>query len=114
MLVKPNKNSVYVIDEMERSLHPNLFKHFIELLNQYQEISNIQVIFTTHQSEIMSQDLFRRDQIWFVESDKNNDSKIYSLDTFNERFDKKISKAYLEGRYGAIPQFKSFNINELE
>lgn len=109
-----NKNSVYVIDEMERSLHPNLFKHFIELLNQYQEISNIQVIFTTHQSEIMSQDLFRRDQIWFVESDKNNDSKIYSLDTFNERFDKKISKAYLEGRYGATPQFKSFNINELE
>lgn len=84
------------------------------MLNQYQKKSNIQVIFTTHQSEIMSQDLFRRDQIWFIERDKNNDSKIYSLDTFNERFDKKISKAYLEGRYGAIPQFKSFNINELE
>lgn len=114
ILFNKNKNSVYVIDEMERSLHPNLFKHFIELLNQYQKKSNIQVIFTTHQSEIMSQDLFRRDQIWFIERDKNNDSKIYSLDTFNERFDKKISKAYLEGRYGAIPQFKSFNINELE
>ena len=114
ILFNKNKNSVYVIDEMERSLHPNLFKHFIELLNQYQKKSNIQVIFTTHQSEIMSQDLFRRDQIWFVERDKNNDSKIYSLDTFNERFDKKISKAYLEGRYGAIPQFKSFNIDELE
>ena len=84
------------------------------MLNQYQKKSNIQVIFTTHQSEIMSQDLFRRDQIWFVEKDKNNDSKIYSLDTFNERFDKKISKAYLEGRYGAIPQFKSLHINELE
>lgn len=114
ILFNKNKNSVYVIDEMERSLHPNLFKHFIELLNQYQKKSNIQVIFTTHQSEIMSQDLFRRDQIWFIERDKNNDSKIYSLDTFNERFDKKISKAYLEGRYGAIPQFKSFNIDELE
>lgn len=114
ILLNKNQNSVYVIDEMERSLHPNLFNRFIELLNEYQKQSNIQVIFTTHQSEIMSQDLFRRDQIWFVESDKNNDSKIYSLDTFNERFDKKISKAYLDGRYGAIPQFKSLHINELE
>ena len=114
ILLNKNQNSVYVIDEMERSLHPNLFNRFIELLNEYQKQSNIQVIFTTHESSIMKQDLFRRDQIWFIERNKNNDSRIYSLDTFNERFDKKISKAYLEGRYGAIPQFKSLYINELE
>lgn len=114
ILLNKNQNSVYVIDEMERSLHPNLFNYFIELLNDYQKQSNIQVIFTTHESSIMKQDLFRRDQIWFVERNKDNDSRIYSLDTFNERFDKKISKAYLEGRYGAIPQFKSLYINELE
>ena len=46
---------------MERSLHPNLFNRFIELLNEYQKQSNIQVIFTTHESSIMKQDLFRRD-----------------------------------------------------
>ena len=114
ILFNKNQNSVYVIDEMERSLHPNLFNRFIELLNEYQKQSNIQVIFTTHESSIMKQDLFRRDQIWFIERNINNDSRIYSLDTFNERFDKKISKAYLEGRYGAIPQFKSLYINELE
>lgn len=114
ILLNKNQNSVYVIDEMERSLHPNLFNRFIELLNEYQKQSNIQVIFTTHESYIMKQDLFRRDQIWFIERNKDNDSRIYSLDTFNERFDKKISKAYLEGRYGAIPQFKSLHINELE
>ncbi len=114
ILLNKNQNSVYVIDEMERSLHPNLFNRFIELLNEYQKQSNIQVIFTTHESSIMKQDLFRRDQIWFVERNKDNDSRIYSLDTFNERFDKKISKAYLEGRYGAIPQFKTLYINELE
>lgn len=114
ILLNKNQNSVYVIDEMERSLHPNLFNRFIEILNDYQKQSNIQVIFTTHESSIMKQDLFRRDQIWFVERNKDNDSRIYSLDTFNERFDKKISKAYLEGRYGAIPQFKSLHINELE
>ena len=114
ILLNKNQNSVYVIDEMERSLNPNLFNRFIELLNEYQKQSNIQVIFTTHESSIMKQDLFRRDQIWFIERNKNNDSRIYSLDTFNERFDKKISKAYLEGRYGAIPQFKTLYINELE
>ena len=114
ILLNKNQNSVYVIDEMERSLHPNLFNRFIELLNEYQKQSNIQVIFTTHESSIMKQDLFRRDQIWFIERNKDNDSRIYSLDTFNERFDKKISKAYLDGRYGSIPQFKSLHINELE
>lgn len=114
ILLNKNQNSVYVIDEMERSLHPNLFNRFIELLNEYQKQSNIQVVFTTHESSIMKQDLFRRDQIWFIERNKDNDSRIYSLDTFNERFDKKISKAYLDGRYGAIPQFKSLHINELE
>ena len=114
ILLNKNQNSVYVIDEMERSLHPNLFNRLIELLNEYQKQSNIQVIFTTHESSIMKQDLFRRDQIWFIERNKDNGSRIYSLDTFNDRFDKKISKAYLEGRYGAIPQFKSFHINELE
>lgn len=114
ILLNKNQNSVYVIDEMERSLHPNLFNRFIELLNEYQKQSNIQVIFTTHEPSIMKQDFFRRDQIWFIERNENNDSRIYSLDTFNERLDKKISKAYLEGRYGAIPQFKSLHINELE
>ncbi|WP_443668125.1 AAA family ATPase [Holdemanella porci] len=89
ILLNKNQNSVYVIDEMERSLHPNLFNRLIELLNEYQKQSNIQVIFTTHESSIMKQDLFRRDQIWFIERNKDNDSRIYSLDTFNERFDKK-------------------------
>lgn len=89
ILLNKNQNSVYVIDEIERSLHPNLFNRLIELLNEYQKQSNIQVIFTTHESSIMKQDLFRRDQIWFIERNKDNDSRIYSLDTFNERFDKK-------------------------
>lgn len=113
ILLTENKNSVYIIDEMERSLHPSLTKHFIELLNEYHSKSNIQLIFTTHESTIMTQELFRRDQIWFVSRDELNNSNIYPLDRFNERYDKKISKAYLEGRYGAIPIFGSFDIEEL-
>ena len=72
----------------------------------------IQLIFTTHESSIMDQELFRRDEIWFVERDKNNNSNIYSLDKFKERYDKKLSKAYLEGRYGAIPVFTFFRYKE--
>lgn len=114
ILLTENKNSVYIIDEMERSLHPSLTKHFIELLNEYHNKNNIQLIFTTHESTIMTQELFRRDQIWFVSRDESNNSNLYPLDIFNERYDKKISKAYLEGRYGAIPIFGSFDIEELK
>ncbi len=60
----------------------------------------------------MDQELFRRDEIWFIERDANNNSNIYSLDRFKERYDKKLSKAYLEGRYGAIPVFRRFSFKE--
>ena len=71
-----------------------------------------QLIFTTHEDTIMNQELFRRDEIWFVERDNSNSSKIYSLDRFEERYDKKLNKAYLDGRYGAIPVFKQFTFRK--
>lgn len=108
ILLNKSEDKVYVIDEMERSLHPKLTARFIELFDQLHPEQKIQLIFTTHESSIMDQELFRRDEIWFVERDKNNSSCIYSLDRFKERYDKKLSKAYLEGRYGAIPVFTSF------
>lgn len=112
MLLNKSQDKVYVIDEMERSLHPKLTARFIELFDQLHLDQKIQLIFTTHEASIMDQKLFRRDEIWFVERDKNNSSNIYSLDRFKERYDKKLSKAYLEGRYGAIPIFSSFEFKE--
>jgi AAA15 family ATPase/GTPase len=109
-----SENKVYVIDEMERSLHPKLTSRFIELFDQMHPHQKIQLIFTTHESSIMDQELFRRDEIWFIERDKNNNSNIYSLDKFKERYDKKLSKAYLESRYGAIPVFNSLRKNRLQ
>lgn len=111
LLTKAN-NKVYVIDEMERSLHPKLTSKFIELFEIMHPVQKIQLIFTTHEASIMDQTLFRRDEIWFVERDKDNNSTVYSLDRFKERYDKKLSKAYLDGRYGAIPVFTSFNFKE--
>lgn len=108
ILINGEKNKVYVIDEMERSLHPKLTYRFMELFIELLKDNNVQLIFTTHESTIMDQDLLRRDEIWFVERNRENVSLLYSLDRFKERYDKKISKAYLEGRYGAIPVFKKF------
>jgi len=112
MLLNKGNNKVYVIDEMERSLHPKLTSKFIELFDTLHRDQKMQLIFTTHESSIMDQELFRRDEIWFVERDKDNSSHVYSLDKFKERYDKKLSKAYLEGRYGAIPVFTSFSFKE--
>ena len=109
MLLSKENGRVYVIDEMERSLHPKLTKHFIEMFNEIHKDDDVQLIITTHESSIMDQNLFRRDEIWFVERDANNNSHLYSLDRFKERYDKKISKSYLEGRYGAIPVFSTFS-----
>ena len=69
----------------------------------------MQLLFTTHESSIMDQSIFRRDEIWFIERNSDNASAIYSLDRFKERYDKVLSKAYLEGRYGAIPVFSTFD-----
>jgi len=109
ILISNEKNKIYVIDELERSLHPKLTYKFLELFFEHLKENNTQLIFTTHESTIMDQELLRRDEIWFVERNKDNVSQLYSLDRFKERYDKKLSKAYLEGRYGAVPVLKNFS-----
>lgn len=108
MLLMNKDDVVFVVDELERSLHPKLTACFLKLFDSLHDNKNIQLIFSTHESTIMDQALFRRDEIWFVERDENNSSKLYSLDRFKQRYDKRLGKAYLEGRYGAIPIFKEF------
>lgn len=112
MLMTKKQDTVFVVDELERSLHPKLTEHFLKLFMEAHDGERMQLIFTTHEDTIMDQELFRRDEIWFVERNANNASKIYSLDRFKERYDTKLSKAYLEGRYGAIPIFKQFTFRE--
>lgn len=109
MLLTERPDTVFVVDELERSLHPKLTEHFLKLFMEAHDGVRMQLVFTTHEDTIMDQSLFRRDEIWFVERNADNTSKIYSLDRFKERYDKKLSKAYLEGRYGAIPVFRQFS-----
>lgn len=112
MLLNRADDTVYIIDEIERSLHPKLLAKFIEIFDAIHKNQKMQLLFTTHESTIMDQHLFRRDEFWFVERDYQNNSIIYSLDKFKERYDKKLSKAYLEGRYGAIPVFSLFDFKK--
>ena len=72
------------------------------------------MIFTSHDLTTMNSENFRRDEIWFIERNAENASEIYSLDRFKERYDKVLSKAYLEGRYGAIPVFSTFEFSREE
>lgn len=96
-----NEEKVFLIDELDRSLHPNLCYDLIKLF--LNETESSQLIVTTHESNLLTFDLLRRDEIWFIEKDKNGASKMYSLEEFTPRYDKDIQKGYLLGRFGAIP-----------
>ncbi|NRB51040.1 MAG: ATP-binding protein [Saprospiraceae bacterium] len=99
------EEKVFVVDEIDRSLHPNLtFKLFEIFFRESQNIRS-QLICTTHESELLNQDLFRKDEIWFVKKNKHGESDTYSLEEFRPRKDKDIRTGYLVGRYNAIPKF---------
>ena len=98
---------VYVIDELDRSLHPNLSQDFLSSFIESND-SN-QIIVTTHESSLLDLDFIRRDEIWFVEKDHKGSSSIYSLEEFAPRYDKDIRKGYMLGRFGAIPMISSPN-----
>ena len=102
-----NEKKTYVIDELDRCLHPSLTYHFVKTYLKMSQKRNIQLIVTTHESRLMDFDLLRQDEIWLINKNKKGTADIYSLDEYNIRFDKKVDKAYLEGRYGGVPLFST-------
>jgi len=100
---------VFVIDELERSLHPRISRFFVEkYLNTDFKYSG-QIIFTTHETHLMDLELLRKDEIVFIEKNKENSSDIYSLVEFKPRNDLKVEKYYMQGRYGGIPFIGDFS-----
>lgn len=100
-------NKLFLIDELDSSLHPILVDGLLKIFLK-SRCTN-QLIITTHELKTLDFNLVRRDEIWFAEKNENGDSRIYSLEEFKDvaRFDKKIDKAYLEGRFGAIANIDS-------
>lgn len=96
------KCKTYFIDEIERSIHPLLIKELIKKFSHDQDTKG-QLIFSTHESNLLDQDIFRPDEIWFAEKNKEGATEIYSLSEFKEHHTIDIRKGYLNGRYGGIP-----------
>lgn len=106
------ENKTIFVDEIDRSIHPSLIYKFIELILTNNKSS--QIIFTTHEDHLLDQNLLRRDEVWFVEKDKNGATSLYSLEEFAPRKDLDIQKGYLHGRFGAIPFLGDCNLLEEE
>jgi AAA15 family ATPase/GTPase len=104
ILLSLEKPGVIYIDELDTSFHPLLTREVIKLFHNPQVNCNqVQLIFNTHDTTLLDPDLFRRDQIWFVEKKLDNASELYSLAEFSPRKNEALAKGYLQGRYGAIP-----------
>lgn len=109
--------SLLFIDEFNSRLHPLLVRSIIQLFeNPKINKNNAQLIFTTHDVWQLSNDLLRRDEIWFSEKDENGASSLYSLVEFQDKDGEKIrkdesyGKNYVVGKYGAIPKLKAFDM----
>jgi hypothetical protein len=93
--------AVIIIDEIDRRLHPQITKKYLEIFLDFKQKS--QLIVTTHETSLLDLKLLRKDEIWFVEKNKDGESSVYSLEEYKPRYDKDIRKGYLLGRFGAIP-----------
>lgn len=102
------KGGLLVSDEMDAHLHPLLTKHILSLFNSAEHNPNgAQLIFTSHNTNLLDLDVLRRDQIWFTEKDeKTAATELFSLDDFSVRKDNKVERSYLLGKFGAVPFIK--------
>lgn len=109
---------ILVVDELDSKLHPNLVGKIVSLFNSKElNQKNAQLIFNTHNTNLLKEDLFRRDQIWFTEKNKFGASKLYSLADFKSdsvRKSEPFEENYIRGKYGAVPFLSSFDyLNEM-
>lgn len=101
-----NSKKVFVIDEVDRSLHTLLTRQLLDgYLSNCSSETRAQLLFTTHDVLLMDQNLFRRDEMWVAERDTTGASNIISFSEYKDvRYDKDIRKSYLQGRLGGIPR----------
>ena len=105
--------TILLVDELDAKLHPLLTRQIINLFNNPEvNKKGAQLIFATHDTNLLNTKTFRRDQIWFTEKNKTAATDLYSLVEFKDvngtkiRNDRSLEKDYINGRYGAIPYIK--------
>ena len=100
------KSATLIIDEFNKSLHPDLVRFLVKIFNSK---AKAQLIFTTHETSILRKDLLRRDQVWFCEKGKDKSTSLYPLTDFSPHKGREdIEECYLHGRYGGKPIIKDF------
>lgn len=101
---------VLFVDELNDSLHPQIVKYLVQLFHSDEtNPKNAQLVFTTHETSILDQEVFRRDQVWFCEKDNEQATRLYPLSDFSPRKGREnIKEGYLTGRYGALPFTRKF------
>ena len=116
LIVTLKNGEVTVIDELDAKLHPNLVCKIVALFNSKEtNPNNAQLIFNTHDTNLLSSRLFRRDQIWFTEKDRYGAATLYSLNDFKKedggkaRNNEDYEINYIQGKYGAIPYLGDFD-----
>lgn len=108
------KGDILIIDELDAKLHPILVQNIVALFNSLDtNPNNAQLIFNTHDTNLLGSDIFRRDQIWFTEKNKYGEAELYSLSDIKKneskiRNDEDFEKNYIQGKYGAIPYIGDF------
>ena len=109
-----SKGKILICDELETSLHESLLYTLLKTFLSLEGKEQPQIIFTAHDTSLLSLDLFRRDQIWFTELNSlNRSTELYSLAEIKSvRKDENYGKGYISGRYGAIPMLNE-NLAEL-
>lgn len=107
-LISGSASKTYLVDEIDRSLHTELFIQLLEFYLGYCESSKrSQLIFTTHNLLTMDQNLLRRDEMWATERNSKNYASLISFGDYKDiRKDKDIRKSYRQGRLGGIPKIK--------
>ena len=109
IFVALSEGSTLIIDELNKSLHPDLVRFLIRIFNSEINEKHAQLIITTHETSALRKDLLRRDQIWFCEKQSDKSTRLYPLIDFNPHKTREdIEESYLSGRYGGKPILKKF------
>lgn len=99
-----NSKQLTIVDELGANIHPNIVRSIIKMFqNPKTNPNNAQLIFTSHDNTLQRNNLLRRDQIWFTQKRPDHSTELYPLTDFHVRNDLAIDKAYLDGRFGAVP-----------
>jgi len=113
VLFKISDNNIFVIDEIDRCLHPAMTVKIIELFLEMAERRNAQLIITSHESRLLASDILRNDEIHFVSKNPQGASVIFPLECYQLRADKKVYSALFDGTLDATPLFDEAKLSEV-